>query len=292
MKLGVSSYSLAPYLREGKMTIYEAIRWVADNGGEHIEIVPSSFDFDPERMPERIREAADEAGIAISNYAIGANFLCDSEEDLDREIRRVMDHVDIARRLGVKRMRHDVGRREKPYIANLVTDIPVFARACREIADYASAFGIVTSLENHGYYLQGTDRVQWLIHEVGRENFRLTLDVGNYLCADENPVMALNDNLRLASIVHLKDFYVRPPSRYPGEGWFASSGGSWLRGAIVGHGDIDMQEVIRQLIASGYDGFVTIEFEGLEDCLKATRLGLSNARRIEAEIRGGYTNGY
>jgi sugar phosphate isomerase/epimerase len=53
-----------------------------------------------------------------------------------------------------------------------------------------------------------------------------------------------------------------------------------LRGAIVGHGDIDMWKVIEIVKRSGYDGYVSIEFEGMEDCRLGSRIGMENARRI------------
>jgi sugar phosphate isomerase/epimerase len=39
--------------------------------------------------------------------------------------------------------------------------------------------------------------------------------------------------------------------------------GNWLRGAIVGHGDIAMPQVLRAVKESGYDDYISIEFEGL-----------------------------
>ena len=87
-------------------------------------------------------------------------------------------------------------------------------------------------------------------------------------------------NLPYAMIVHLKDFYVRPADRDPGEGWFRSRGGKYLRGAIVGNGDIDTLVASASIKASGYDGFVSIEFEGHEDCLVGCSRGIANAIRI------------
>ena len=43
MKIGLSSYSISRAIRAGEMDILGAVRWVAENGGEHIEIVPSGF---------------------------------------------------------------------------------------------------------------------------------------------------------------------------------------------------------------------------------------------------------
>lgn len=45
-----------------------------------------------------------------------------------------------------------------------------------------------------------------------------------------------------------------------------------------------MRRVLRMIKASGYDGFVTLEFEGMEECREGTRLGLENLRRIWDEV--------
>jgi inosose dehydratase len=283
MKIGLSSYSLYGALQAGDMDILEAVQWIADHGGEHVEIVPLGFDLEenPE-LADDIREKAKEAGIDISNYAIGANFITATEEEYEQEIERVKQQVDIANRLGAKLMRHDVANRplEETTIEQFEQDLPQLVSACREIADYADQYGITTSVENHGFFVQASDRVRRLVTLVDRPNYLTTLDIGNFLCVDEDPVAAVQKNLPFASIVHLKDFYVRPSYRHPGEGWFQTTAGNHLRGAIVGQGDIDMWEVIRIVKASGYDGYVSIEFEGMEDCKLGSKIGMQNARRI------------
>lgn len=286
MKLGLSSYSLYQAIQAGDLTIEDAIRWVADNGGEHVEIVPLGFDLPTNpALTESIRKTAESAGIAISNYAVGGNFAVEDEAAYEAQIAEAIRQVDVAHELGVKLMRHDVASRPISEIGinNFEKDLPKLVEACRRIADHASQYGITTSVENHGYYVQASDRVQRLIHEVDRSNFKTTLDIGNFMCVDENSVTAVKKNLPYASMVHLKDFYLRPADQYPGEGWFQTAGGNYLRGAITGQGDIDMRSVLRTIRESGYDGFISIEFEGMEECRKASRIALDNVRRLWAE---------
>ncbi|EKN65228.1 xylose isomerase [Neobacillus bataviensis LMG 21833] len=280
MKLGISSYSLQGAINSKRMTILDVVQWVADQGGEHIEIVPIGFDLAGDtQLADAVRQKAEEAGIEISNYAIGANFLTD---DYENEIERVKKEVDIAHRLGVKLMRHDVAWKAPNEISirDFEQDLPRMAEACRQIADYAAQFGIVTSVENHGYYVQASDRVQRLIHAVDKENFKTTLDTGNFLCVDEDPVAAVKKNISYASMVHVKDFYRRTSPLGLGEGWFPSSSGNYLRGAITGHGDINLPEVLKVVKQSGYDGYISIEFEGMEDCERAAKISLDNVRQI------------
>ncbi|MCP1424169.1 sugar phosphate isomerase/epimerase [Paenibacillus xylanexedens] len=287
MKVGLSTYSLQQALDRKELNVPDAIRWIADQGGEHVEIVPMGFSLiDNPELIDEIKAVAKEVGIDISNYAIGANFAVQEDaEALEQEIQNVMRHVDVAAALGVKLMRHDVAFRPAPEgsVAQFEIDLPVLVKACQRIADYAAGFGITTSVENHGYYVQSSERIQRLLHETARSNFKTTLDVGNFLCVDEDPVSAVKNNIPYASIVHAKDFYWRPSYRNPGEGWFQTSHGNYLRGAIVGQGDIDMPEVFRVLKQSGYDGYISVEFEGMEDCKTASRIAMDNVRRLWEE---------
>ncbi|NOU71274.1 TIM barrel protein [Paenibacillus sp. LMG 31458] len=285
MKLGVSTYSLSRALKSGELDILGVIDWIAEQGGEHVEIVPSGFELagKPE-VADAIRSKAQSRGIDVSNYAIGANFATDTQEAYEQEIARVKEEVDLAARLGVKRMRHDVARSSDNSIGNFNRELVRLVEACRQIADYAAQYDIVTSVENHGYFIQASDRVQALVQAVDRPNFRTTLDIGNFLCVDEDSVAAVKNNLPYATMVHVKDFYLRPSYLNPGEGWFKTISGNYLRGAIVGHGDIDMREVLRVVKNSGYDGYISLEFEGIEECKTGTKIGLDNIRRLWEEV--------
>lgn len=55
-----------------------------------------------------------------------------------------------------------------------------------------------------------------VIHATDRPNFKTTLDVGNFMCADEDPVVEVKKNAPYASMVHIKDFYLRSTNCDPG----------------------------------------------------------------------------
>jgi Sugar phosphate isomerases/epimerases len=285
MKLGVSTYSLHKAFASGEMTIPDILDFIADIGAEHAEIVPIGYSLaDNPALTEEIVRKAEEAGLELSNYAIGANFAGLSHDDWERELARVMREVDVCAALGMKRMRHDIASSDDLSIGRFLAELPRLTEACRRIADYADRYGIVTSIENHGFFVQHSDRVKAVVEGAGRSNFRTTLDVGNFLCVDEDPASAVADNIGLASMVHVKDFYLRSAGLRPGEGWFETSHGNWLRGAIVGQGDIDMPKVLGIVKRSGYDGYISIEFEGLEDCRFGTRQGFEYVKRLWAEL--------
>jgi inosose dehydratase len=119
-----------------------------------------------------------------------------------------------------------------------------------------------------------------LVELVNRPNFKTIIDVGNFMCVDENPLASVKKNLPYASMIHLKDFYFRSGGDLPGEGWLQTVGGNFLRGAIIGHGDIDIRAVLKAIKQTGFDGYFSVEFEGMEDCRVGTKLGMENVYRL------------
>lgn len=189
----------------------------------------------------------------------------------------------MAANLGVSLMRHDVtgGIRTRKYGIGYDDVLPVLAERIREVTEYAAEKGIRTMTENHGFFSQDANRVEKLINAVGHPNFGALVDMGNFLCADENPNVSVGIMAPYAFHVHAKDFFVKSGLEpNPGDGWFRSRGGNYLRGAIIGHGDARVAQSIGTMIRSGYDGYITIEFEGMEDNLRGIELGYKNLKRF------------
>ena len=49
--------------------------------------------------------------------------------------------------------------------------------------------------------------------------------------------------------------------------------------AIIGHGDVPIAQCLGIMKRAGYDGVLSIEFEGLEDPIRGLEIGLENLRR-------------
>lgn len=290
MKVGLSSYSLLQALKDGRTTILDALQWVFDNGGAHMELVPYGFSVvDDYELATKLRDKAAETGIELSAYCMPANFIQATERAFQEEVERIQKHVDVVHHMGIKLLRHDVTAFSLPPEQRTVhyfdDHFEEMVRGCQLIADYAKQYGMTTTIENHGFNVQSSDRVQRLLRAVNRENFKTTLDIGNFLCADENPLVGIRKNLPDAATVHFKDFYVRPYYENPGEGpWFRTVNGNYLRGAIVGHGELPIREIIRLLKVHQYDGYIAVEFEGMEDCFIGSRIAMNNVKRLWNEV--------
>ena len=214
------------------MSQLDVIDAVADAGFNSIEfshfMIPEGDDHT--EFARIARDRCDARGLNVINYAIGADFINGSGGDLDAEIERLRAEVDIAHILGSPLMRHDVGHRVQPaeYVPRYSFEsfLPRLAEGVRRTADYAQSLGIRTCSENHGYFAQDADRVEALINEAGHPNYGLLLDIGNFICADEDPAVATGKLLPYVFHVHAKDFYLRSGMMPdPGEGWSLTRAG-------------------------------------------------------------------
>ncbi len=287
IKLGFTSYSFSKAITAGTIDVLKAIELAASYGAEHMEFSPGAaypFKGNPE-LVKKIKLAMKDNKLEFSSYTIGANFVQPTPEELRAEIDRVKSEVEIGAELGVPRMRHDCAWRPIPEAGyeNFEHDFQVLVDACGEIADYAAKYGITTSIENHGFFVQGSERVKRIVLAVDRKNFGTTLDVGNFLCVDEEPVPAVMNNISIATMVHFKDFHRKKGTPPCTDGYLKTAHGNYIRGAITGDGDVDLARISEIIKESGYDGFLSIEYEGWDDCLKACPRAFKN---VAALIRG------
>ena len=288
MKTCVSSYSFSEYMRRSGANQLDLIVLAKEMGFDAIEMT----DLDaPDSMTKQefaalLREESERLELPIVNYTIGADLL--NAPDPDAEIERLCDQVDVAATLGAFGMRHDATggyrnnfRRYKTFDSAL----PTLAEGCRRVTEYAAERGVATMVENHGQFCQESTRVEKLVGAVDHSNFGLLVDVGNFLCADEPSVSAVARVAAFARHVHVKDFHIKSGSEPdPGRGFFGTRGGNYLRGAILGHGNVPVFQCLRILRGQGYDGYVSIEFEGMEDNLPALEIGLENLKNYIAML--------
>ncbi len=290
MKFAICSYSLSSLVRDGEKTELELISVAAELGFE-------AFEFSEINPPEgenksdyakRLKAEADRVGIPIVQYSIGADFLYGSNGDLQAEIERLKGEVDVAKALGVVGMRHDTTGGYKGEDAEKYTfsdALPRIIEGCRAVTEYAATLGIKTMTENHGYFSQDSERVKSIVEGVNHPNFGTLVDIGNFLCVDEYPVDAVKSTSPYAFYVHAKDFcYRKADEILSADGFFKTRNGNFLKGVILGHGDVPVLEALSIVKDNGYNGFVTLEFEGIEDAKLGCAYGLNTLKAVKEKL--------
>ncbi len=266
MKFSVSSYSFSAYRRKTKCSYLDICRLAKELGFEGIEFT----ELDPCTVDtaKRIKSYCDEIGLPIVAYSVGANF---ARLFPKRTVKQIKKQVDIAAALGVPVMRHDVCYVLAPNRSWQKT-ADKMAPYIREVTEYAKAKGVKTCTENHGFIFQAPERVKYLIDTVNNENYRWLCDVGNFLCVGAEPLASVKVAAPYAVHVHVKDF-LRSDVFKPN--YFRAADGNYLLGTIVGKGVVPVKDCLSCLKEAGYDGYVSVEFEGKEDNIPALKAGLT-----------------
>ena len=288
MKIGVSSYSFQQLINSGAETHLSIMKKAKEMGFDGIEFTDLSA---PEGVSEKefammIKEESEKLSLPVIAYTISANLLC--EEGLDEEVERVCRKIDIAEIIGAGCLRHDAAWNVPDEIkthAGFEQVLPTLVEGCRRITEYAKEKGIVTMIENHGFFCQDSWKVEKIVCGVNNPNFGVLLDVGNFSCADENSAVATGNLARYIKHIHAKDFHIKSGNGLnPGKGFFKSRAGNYLRGSIIGHGDIPVYQCLSVAKAAGYDGYVSVEFEGMENCITGIEVGFENLKKMVESI--------
>ena len=286
MKLSVSSYSFQQYIGAGKLTQLSCIEKAKEMGFEAIEFTGLNGDtLDAQKeYAKQLRAEADRLGMTINAYTIGASLYYEDPAESEAEVNRLKGQLEVAKILGAEVMRHDVcwqlGKRGSARSFDLM--LPTIAANARAVTEYAQTLGIQTCSENHGFIAQDSDRLERLFNAVNHDNYGLLVDMGNFLCVDEDPVLAVSRVAPYAIHVHAKDMLVTDKPFGPSN--IVTRGCNYLTCTAIGEGNVPVEQCLRILKKAGYNGFVSIEYEGREDCIEGITKGQVLLNQIFAKL--------
>ena len=273
MKTGIFS------LPDAKMTFHEAVDYAKKLGIEAIEPYPSRELANPNvEAAKRLTGYAQEQGIGICCFSMAADIVSGDRKAAVEKLKR---YADVAAALGSPYLHHTLypalGFAENGFTFKEALRYAV--EGVREIYDYAEQLGVKCLYEDQGFYFNGVQRFDDFLGEVNRD-VGVVADLGNILFAGEQPEAFVARFAPFVRHVHVKD-YLRKDSRWPspGEGWYIARDGGYLRGTVPGHGTVNFQRVFSILQAVGYDGFFSLEYDGMEDAFRANEMGLANVKR-------------
>ena len=289
MKISVSSWSFMQYITQGKMTQFDAIAIAKEIGFDAIEFVDLKPNDNPTleeqiEYAKKLKAEADRLGMEINAYTIGSNMCKPTDYEDDMEFIRLKGQLQVAKALGAKIMRHD-SLWTLDRFRSFDLSVPTLAKNFRRVTEYAETLGIKTCFENHGHICQDYDRVEKLYNAIDHNNFGLLLDMGNFLCADNDPVMAYSRLAPYAIHAHAKDFtIISGIEPKPERAHAFTRGGNYRISEAIGEGIVPVKQCIRILKLAGYDGYLSIEYEGQDDCIEGITRGFKNLKRFVEEV--------
>lgn len=282
MKLAVSSYSFHRFGRgpEGDARpsfaamIDACARWRIDG----IELLGVHFDSTEPETLAALKQHAFARGVSLVAVSAHHNFVTPDPEKRRAEIDRLCRWVDVAHALGAPGVRAFGGRwatrpnfaefmaargEEPPLEGYSEEDGYAWTREAFGIAAYtAGRQGVTLLLENHWGFTGTAEGVLRILREVDSPWLKVALDTGNFnFCADPYAEMAAI--APHARMVHAKT--------YDGGGIYYTAG-------------LDYPRIFRMLKAAGFDGWVSLEFEGLAHPDQAIPAGIARLREALAVV--------
>lgn len=279
VKISVSMYSLVSLVREKNWTIKEFIKYAKDislDGVELLDIFWESKGNKEQEIKETV-ELLKEHDLVVSAYDISNNFVKETREKWNHEVEKVYEGIRIAKRLETNVVRvfsgdlTEDGMSYEDAQALIVEGLSKGAKMAEEERVYLA-------IENHGLLAGKSEQVEEIIEKVDSPFVKSTFDTGNFLLVHEKPEDAferLKDNI---VHVHFKDF--RKKKSYESMKGIVSIEGTELIGTIPGDGQVNLSYIVNGLQAIDYQGWLSIEYEGIEEPKSATKESVNRLKKL------------
>jgi len=221
-----------------------------------------------------------QTGLPVPIFSVANNFAQHDPARREEDLRKIQFGVDEALSYGASVVR---------VFAGDVSETVTFDQAREYIVDglakasvYAHERGIRLALENHGTLAGRGEQVCGLIEDVrarsGNDAIGANPDTGNYLIVGQPSHEAIQEVAKYAYMVHFKDF-APAPADWQGFA-YKTIHGEPLIGTAVGEGVVRLGDCIAALKDAGFDGWLSVEYEGEEDAMTAVPRSIENARKF------------
>ncbi|MDI9549299.1 MAG: TIM barrel protein, partial [Chloroflexota bacterium] len=160
MKLGLSMWSVVSAVKAGKIDLPGFIDFAAQQQAQGVELLDffwTDRDAEIPQVKKRIRDA----GLELAVYSIGNDFFQPDPEERARQVKAMLEAVDVANELEVGLIRVFSGNAKEGY--SLEDGLEWIVDGLIQGAQYASRHGVVLALENHGLMAGRSDQVRGII---------------------------------------------------------------------------------------------------------------------------------
>jgi L-ribulose-5-phosphate 3-epimerase len=270
VRFGVSTYSFWQF-RKDPAPIEACIDAAARMNFDGVEILQVQMGDDQSTARlQRLKRQAHSLGLALMGFSTHQGFVNPDASVRADNVAKTLNSIDTAYRLGIPTMRVNTGRwGTTPTFDQLMadkgieptppgrTDDEAFGwviAALEQLVPRAEECGVVLGLENHWGLGRTAAGVMRIVEAIDSPWLRVTLDTGNFL---EDVKPQLERLAPKACLVQAKTY---------------DGGGKWYTL------EIDYPWVAAMLRRHGYQGWVSLEFEGKADPGVAVPASLARLR--------------
>lgn len=256
IKLGIATYSYWQFRGE-RTPIETVIDKAAELGVEGVDILHRQMAGEDAAYVRGIKRHAFVNGVDLISLSIHQDFVSPDPAERQKNVDHTLHCIDLAYSLGIPSIRLNSGRwgtvrsfdelmarrGEEPPLEGY-TDDDAFKWCIESIEKClprAEEVGVILALENHWGLTRTAEGVLRIVNAIESPWLGVLMDTGNFL---EDPY----DSLELLAP---KTVFVQAKTYYGGGRWYTL--------------DLDYQRIARILKTVGFQGYVSIEFEGQED---------------------------
>ena len=271
--IGVSTYSFWQFRGE-RLGIPACIEKAAAMGFDGVEILHVQMQEESNVALQNIKRRAHSLGVALMGFSTHQGFVYPDADLRQTNVQKTLYQIELASRLGIPTMRINTGRwgtiksfddfMAKKGIEPALeghTEEQAFGwviGSIEKLLPRAEECGVVLGLENHWGLGRTAAGVRRIVEAINSPWLQMTLDTGNFLenCYEQMESMA-SSKVPIA-LVQAKTYF---------------GGGRWY--AL----ELDYAKIAGILKAHGYEGWISLEFEGNEDAATGVPKSLELLRK-------------
>jgi sugar phosphate isomerase/epimerase len=255
--IGISTYSYWRYNDDSKLAIEDCIRHSAELGFDGVEILHVQMPQEDNAYLQMLKATAHREGLCLMGFSTHQSFLFTDPAKRKENVEHTNKCIELAYRMGIPTMRVNTGRwgtskdfdelmknrGVEPRLPN-VTDDEAFGwviDCLGECSKKAEECGVTLGLENHWGLGLTPEGVLRIVSAVNSNYLKCTSDTGCFL---EDPYDRLEQMADDTVLIQAKTYF---------------GGGKWYTL------DLDYDRIAAIYRKHNYRGWVSLEFEGMED---------------------------
>lgn len=267
--------------RDGSMTVSEWIALAAPLEVTGLEWYAGFLEMRDRANWPLFREQVESRGKCIPMLCCSPDFTHPDHDFRQRQVRRQLEWIEMAHRLGASYCRVLSGQR-RPGLAK-EEGLSMAAGCINSCLPYARELGVTLILENHykddfweyPEFAQKMDVFCELVNRIDHPNFGVNYDPSNTFLAGEDPLELLDRIAHRVVTMHASDRYLTEGTiedlRREESG--ALGYAKRLRHGEIGKGLNDYDAIFSKLKAVGFNGWISIEdgIEGMDQLERSVR---------------------
>jgi sugar phosphate isomerase/epimerase len=187
LKLGLNAYSFNAPLREGSMTLTDAVHFCAQHGVDALDATGYYFPGYPHVPADEyiydLKRTAFINGVAISGTGVRNDFAVADEAARNNDVRMVKDWIVVASKLGAPVIRVFSGG-ARPTGHSFDEALEWMAADFKECAAFGQQHGVMVAVQQHNDFLKTAAETIRVIDAVGSDWFGCILDIGSLRSGD------------------------------------------------------------------------------------------------------------